>query len=64
MAREWLPEIRVNMPGCTDPQAVNTILLDRESNPIVIRLDDRVGFSVDLHEGNFVLAELVAQSIA
>ena len=52
------------MPGCTDPQAVNTILLDRESNPVMIRLDDGLGFSVDLHEGNLVLAELVAQSFA
>ena len=33
--------------GGINPQAVDAILLDREPNPIVIRLDEGVGFSVD-----------------
>ena len=63
-AREWLPEIRANMPGGIDPQADNAILHDKGSNPILIRLDGGVGFSVDAHEGDLVFAELIAQSIA
>ena len=47
--RGWLPELRVNLTGCVDTQTVNAIFFDKGSNPIVLCIDDRVVFSVDVH---------------
>jgi len=47
--------IRANMPGGVDPQTVDTILLNKGSNPIVVRFDDGVVFCVDVHQGNLVV---------
>ena len=52
---EWLPDIRSNMPGGADPQAVNAIILDNKSNPTVVHFDDAAVISVDAHQGNLVV---------
>ena len=50
--REWLREIRANMPGAIGPLTVNAIVFNKGTKSIVARLDDGVVFSVDVHEGS------------
>ena len=49
---EWLPDISSNIPGGVNPQTINTILLDKGSNPTVVHFDDAVVMGVDAHQGN------------
>lgn len=43
------------MSGDVDPQVVNAILLDKESNPTVAHFDDGVVFNVEANQGNVVV---------
>ena len=45
--REWLSQIRANMPGGVDPQAIYSTLLNKGPNSIVVRFDAGVVFSVE-----------------